>query len=85
MDRWERQANNRDHMTESKTPTNNCRNELACGLQTRRNAKIFTTFRLKQTKTKQNSKELGKKVIDFFKFCEDVKRDINHILQNFFI
>lgn len=62
MDRWERQTNNRDRMTESKTPTNNCRNDLACGLQTRRNAKIFTTFRLKQTK-KNPSKELGKKAI----------------------
>lgn len=62
MDQWERQTNNRDRMTESKTPTNNCRNDLACGLQTRRNAKIFTTFRLKQTK-KTPSKELGKKAI----------------------
>lgn len=62
MDRWERQTNNRDRMTESKTPTNNCRNDLPCGLQTRRNAKIFTTFRLKQTK-KPPSKELGKKAI----------------------
>lgn len=84
MDRWERQTNNRDRMTESKTPTNNCRNDLACGLQTRRNAKIFTTFRLKQTK-KNPVKNLERKRLDFFKFCEDVKRDVNHFLQFFCI